>query len=186
MKLSRNEDGFALPNVGVEELFGAIGAYRCSWKTPKVRRFSPMQWREILFIGVSYHDKWFKFTFLHLIWQKVANGLVDKAVNCGAVRPGFKSRWGREVFRFVRRVSVCEKSFGLREVFGIGRSVSDLWELVDWVIGMFEFRWYSRLYTHAFCHSFFWRYEKQSLFSKNVMCKSESADLFHLKIQLVL
>ena len=40
MKLSRNEDGFALPSVGVEALFGAIGAYRY---TPKVRRFSPMQ-----------------------------------------------------------------------------------------------------------------------------------------------
>ena len=166
MKLSRNEDGFALPNVGVEALFGAIGAYRYSWKTPKVRKFSPMQWREILFVGVSYHDKWFKFTFLHLIWQKVANGLVDKAVDCGAVRPGFKSRWGPEVFWFARRVSDCEKCLGLWEVFRLARSVSDLWELADWVNGMFEFHCYLRMYTHAFCH-FFLKLLKGSLFSKN-------------------
>ena len=36
MKLSRNEDGFALPSVGVEALFGAIGAYRYSWKPQKL------------------------------------------------------------------------------------------------------------------------------------------------------
>ena len=100
------------------------------------------------------------------------------------MRPGFKSRWGQEVFRFVRRVSVCEKSFGLREVFGIARSVSDLWELADWVIGMFEFRCYLRLYTHAFCHSFFEGTKNHCYFVKMQMRKSESADLFHLKIQL--
>ena len=44
---------------------------------------------------------------------------MDKAVNCGVMRPGFKSRWGREVFRFARSVSVCVMSFGLREVFQI-------------------------------------------------------------------
>ena len=35
MKLSRNEDGFALPSVGVEALFGAIGAYRYSFEKPQ-------------------------------------------------------------------------------------------------------------------------------------------------------
>ena len=184
MKLSRNEDGFALPSVGVEALFGAIGAYRYSWKTPKVRRFSPMQWREILFVGVSYHDKWFKFTFLHLIWQKVANGLVDKAVNCGAVRPGFKSRWGREVFRFARRVSDCEKCLGLWEVFRLARSVSDLWELAVWVIGMLEFQW-ECIHMH-FVILFFEDTKNDPYLVEMSICKSESADLFHLKIQLVL
>ena len=100
------------------------------------------------------------------------------------MRPGFKSRWGREVFRFVRRVSVCEKSFRFGKVFGIARSVSDLWELADWVIGMFEFWWYLRLYTHAFCHSFFEGTKNHCYFVKMQMRKSESADLFHLKIQL--
>ena len=29
-------------------------------KTPKVGRFSPTQWREIFFVGVSYHNKYTK------------------------------------------------------------------------------------------------------------------------------
>ena len=44
---------------------------------------------------------------------------MDKAVNCGVMRPGFKSRWGREEFRIVRSVSVCEKCFGVVRIGGL-------------------------------------------------------------------
>ena len=79
-----------------------------------------------------------------------------------------------------RSVSVCEKSFGLWEVFRFARSVSELWELVVWVIGLFEFLCYCKPTHFEF---FFEDMKNDCYLLKMQIHKSESADLFHLKLQ---
>ena len=82
-----------------------------------------------------------------------------------------------------RSVSICEKCSGLREEFRIVRSVSvsekyfgfvRSGRLSNWnVQGVFE-------NVYPCILSFFLKLLKRSLFSK----KSESADLFHIKVKL--
>ena len=105
-------------------------------------------------------------------------------MNCGAMRPGFIIPVG------ARSISVCEKSFGLREEFRIARSVWDcekcfgfvrIGRLSNWdvrVLVIFEIV-YPRVLSF-----FFEGTKNHCYFVKMQMRKSESADLFHLKIQL--
>ena len=74
------------------------------------------------------------------------------------------------MFGIVRSVSACEKCFGFVRIGSLS-----YWNV----------RVSVRMYTHAFCHSFE-DTKNDPYLVKMPICKSESADLFHLKIQLVL
>ena len=78
------------------------------------------------------------------------------------------------MFGIVRSVSACEKCLGFLRIGSLS-----YWNV----------RVSVRMYTHAFCHSFFFLKIQKTIpmyLVKMPICKSESADLFHLEIQLVL